>query len=495
MAVVLETKAQCFVCRKPAGHRCGKCNRVYYCGREHQLNDWMKHKNTCHRLLYEVRESKTLGRHWVAREDIIACETLLIETPLAYGPKAASPPVCLACHVKLRTAIYKCPSCGWPTCDNYPLCGQHHSEAECRLITGHSPFSVDQNFENCFSFSAYCFVLPLRCLLLKGNNNEKFRRLQSHLEARSNTPLYNIYRINLVEFMLDRLGMRTSGLVDKDILETAAILDTNAFEVRYSGGAKMRAVYAEASMLAHNCKPNTKHVFTGNNGEIRLLSTVNIKKGETITATYTQSLWPTFNRRNHLKAAKCFICECERCLDLTEFGTHLSSVVCSGCGDYVTPYQLKCNELCRIEHNWNIYNLKISEIERRIQSLGKNIDLATLEYFLDQKITPLFHSNHFIIVKIKYTLVQMYSIKILDLTICQLENNFKICIELLKLADVLDPGFTRFRGLLFFYIQQGLKRLFQLKPKQNLSNEIESFLQEAKGILKTEPDLAHLVIL
>lgn len=47
----------------------------------------------------------------------------------------------------------------------------------------------------------------------------------------------------------------------------------------------------------------------------------------------------------------------------------------------------------------------------------------------------------------------------LELSPVQLKNNTKICEELLRLADVLEPGITRFRGLLLFYLVRGLKRL------------------------------------
>jgi len=53
-----------------------------------------------------------------------------------------------------------------------------------------------------------------------------------------------------------------------------------------------------------------------------------------------------------------------------------------------------------------------------------------------------------------FTITRVFS----DLTAKQLENNTRICRELLRLADVLEPGMTRFRGLLLFYLVRGLKR-------------------------------------
>lgn len=51
----------------------------------------------------------------------------------------------------------------------------------------------------------------------------------------------------------------------------------------------------------------------------------------------------------------------------------------------------------------------------------------------------------------------------LDLSEKQLHNNTRICKELLRLADVLEPGITRFRGMLLYYLVCGLKRLMHVE--------------------------------
>ena len=128
--------------------------------------------------------------------------------------------------------------------------------------------------------------------------------------------------------------------------------------------------------MSHNCRPNTKHTFDPDYG-INVFATVPIgmfflyifcnftkkfffnnknillkiswnwnmnlvfwkyiylAKGEVISASYTQSIWNTMNRRKHLKQSKCFWCSCARCQDPTEFGTYLSALNCSKCGGKV----------------------------------------------------------------------------------------------------------------------------------------------------------------
>jgi hypothetical protein len=46
----VETMKQCGLCAKPAKQLCGKCKKIYYCCRDHQLSDWEKHKQICKRI-------------------------------------------------------------------------------------------------------------------------------------------------------------------------------------------------------------------------------------------------------------------------------------------------------------------------------------------------------------------------------------------------------------------------------------------------------------
>jgi hypothetical protein len=37
----------CAICGHPASMRCAKCRNTYYCGEEHQKQDWKGHKKVC----------------------------------------------------------------------------------------------------------------------------------------------------------------------------------------------------------------------------------------------------------------------------------------------------------------------------------------------------------------------------------------------------------------------------------------------------------------
>lgn len=50
----------CAVCKEADGLKaCGSCTRVWYCSREHQVEDWRNHKLSCRKILSEDGEVDT----------------------------------------------------------------------------------------------------------------------------------------------------------------------------------------------------------------------------------------------------------------------------------------------------------------------------------------------------------------------------------------------------------------------------------------------------
>ena len=87
---------------------------------------------------------------------------------------------------------------------------------------------------------------------------------------------------------------------DEAILQKiCGILLTNAFELLFNG-QRIRGLYASASLFAHSCSPNTKHVFDHQHNII-FRATRDIAKGQPIFTTYSQVFWDTLSRRHQLK--------------------------------------------------------------------------------------------------------------------------------------------------------------------------------------------------
>lgn len=88
-------------------------------------------------------------------------------------------------------------------------------------------------------------------------------QLQDHLIDRLQTPVYAVLKSNLLTFFKTILSM--DDFDETTILKAAAILDTNAFELRLTERrSKVRAIYLESSMMLHDCVPNAYHVFDEN---------------------------------------------------------------------------------------------------------------------------------------------------------------------------------------------------------------------------------------
>lgn len=66
---------------------------------------------------------------------------------------------------------------------------------------------------------------------------------------------------------------------------------------------------------------------------IRLRAMVDLDPGQQLLHSYTYTLNGTTDRQEHLKTGKYFVCNCQRCLDPTECGTHFSTFKCSKCED------------------------------------------------------------------------------------------------------------------------------------------------------------------
>lgn len=155
-------------------------------------------------LLFQIAENESMGRYMRAIRLIKAGEIVLREKPLIYGPKIISAPICLGCNryvkpqdipeiepsstpstssgirnrirklkAKTQRNYYKCSSCRWPVCNAECEKSSAHL-AECQLMTGKNfQCNIDYNAQDeKRKESAYCAILPLRCLLQKLNSDD-----------------------------------------------------------------------------------------------------------------------------------------------------------------------------------------------------------------------------------------------------------------------------------------------------------------------------------
>jgi hypothetical protein len=126
---------------------------------------------------------------------------------------------------------------------------------------------------------------------------------------------------------------------EEDIMKINGIAQINGHELPLTNPSCV-VIYHRASLFEHSCKPNLAKSFSDNN-EIIFWAPNGAKVNEHLTISYTDVLWETSNRRHHLQQTKHFECDCERCSDVTEYGTYFSSLKCLKCPDgKLTPSSL-----------------------------------------------------------------------------------------------------------------------------------------------------------
>ncbi|XP_055678969.1 SET domain-containing protein SmydA-8-like [Lutzomyia longipalpis] len=508
--------SSCAVCGVEANLKCGGCKNVVYCGKDHQKVHWRKgHKAMC--KCVELKVDEVMGRYLSATRDIKQGEVIFREKPLAIGPKVSCMPMCLGCNVFLTLKpkeknYYKCSQCNWPLCG--PSCEKSplHTE-ECSLMASRK-FKAQINAtpaEEGKKEAAYCAIVPLRCCLLKESDPEGFQRLcelQSHLEKRIETPLYRVLKANLITFIKTILRLDFDEFT---IMRITAILDTNCFEIRHQHkNIKVRALYPQASMIAHSCVPNTTHVFS-EDFEFVLIATVDIAKGSPIFVTYGQTLQGTLQRREHLRQVKFFECFCERCADPTELSTFAGSFNCTRCNngkmiptnpfEDTAPWRCSaCESEISAKQVINGNRAIMTEISELDQHSPKEFEAFLLKY------RDILHGTNTHMLQVKYALSQLYGnipgFQLQQLSEAAIIRKIDICRELLEVGKLLEPGLSFFRGYLLMDLQSVLaiqaKRDFDNKTANReetlrLLTEAMDLLQEAVKILSPDPALKEFI--
>ena len=410
----------------------------------------------------QVERSDVLGRFLRATKDIEEGELIFDESPMVVGPKQLTVPVCLGCHKEITstTPFIKCSRCNWPVCSQ--KCGDSPvHDGECRATRAAGARIKVEHFEQVNMM--YACITVLRALALKDGPRkiwEDYTKFDSHLPERLKTTIYNkVNKEKVCFFILHYLNIKRYS--DMEIMEACGKLDTNCFEIKQNG-LNLRAMYRLASIMSHECTPNTRHTF-GPDNSIFVYSTRKIKKDEIISATYTKSLFSTVQRLEHLNMSKCFWCSCSRCSGPTEGGSYMSGMKCSKCSGYLLP-----TDPLSLDSNWKCSSGSCSNEQRAsgiksgnlsITNEVKELDgnnLTSLTNFLTKYENLLGPFNHHI-AEIKFKIVLMLgnnrNYMLSDLTREQLELKERFATEMLELADKIEPGSTKFRGQLLLELQ------------------------------------------
>lgn len=273
---------------------------------------------------WDLGDSPLGGVGVFATKDIKAGELIFEDFPVVLGPRAVltTTLTCVVCYGggDIR-ACWR--GCGLPVCGNECENSRKHFK-ECSIILS---WRGNKRLEEWDGKLLECLT-PIRSLLLNDFQKDLVNSLQAHKSKQHGFEVDNLKK------------MFEMSPKDEEFMRLVCmVLDANAFEVSVVNGSttsSLRGLYPLASLTNHNCVPNATHVFDRKQRMI-VRAAVDIKKGEEIFHSYTRLAWGTVTRRFHLLRTKHFLCNCPRCLDPTEYGTHMSAILCKKCGDLVLP--------------------------------------------------------------------------------------------------------------------------------------------------------------
>jgi len=482
----------CNVCASPSKQNCGGCGNVSYCGVNCQKRDWSNHKPTCQP--FKVCSESGLGEFLVAARNLKEGDLILNEEVYVLGlptGEECPAPICLGCYFPAPS--YSCAICGAPLCGPSCQTNQTHLQ-ECKIL---QDTGVGRRLRK--EPILYGSITPLRFLLMKNENPARYKKcaaLSSNLEARTQQSHFHQYETN-ASFYVAAYGEDLA--TEAEFLKILTILDTNSFQVLSGGSAEnLAGLYPRVAKLNHSCVPHARTIFTSDYS-LKIIASVPIKKGDSITISYTPPFYTTFSRQKILEKGKQFRCRCIRCQDPSDLGTMISAVKCGGCK---VGYLLRSGEMYRCTNcGHEMSQEEYYRIDSTLFSVQTNINKENVEDLREilYKYSDILHPNHALLTETRQHLaaalgrVPGYLYDQLDQK--QLSVKVEISEHLLEVINVLEPGISKSKGITLLDLTEAKSRLIRMTCKNARDHikelrKIEQMLEECNGILSYEDEKA-----
>ena len=254
-------------------------------------------------------------------------------------------------------------------------------------------------------------VTPLRILNLRKTNPEKYNgvlELSDNLESLKENDNWPYYVKHIIDPITE---LHIEAVTREDVEKIVGIVLTNSFETSSSAGTL--GVFLEPAMMNHSCLANTRLVLESGRG-LKGVAALRIKKGCAVTNNYARAIDTNWTRRVNLMENKCFLCECERCQDPAELGSHVSSVMCGDCdaagqSGHLLPRDtnnMRTDWVCSLCGAVKDYH-QVADILRSVRSEADNLnktDVSSLKALV-KRLSRKLHRNHSIMIELKQLLV------------------------------------------------------------------------------------------
>lgn len=296
---------------------------------------------------------------------------------------------------------------------------------------------------------------------------EEIEMMESHNDIRKTKPIWQFNQTNIVEYI--RGPCKLDKFSEELIHTVCGIIEVNAFEARAASGYLIRCLYPKLAILSHNCVSNIHHSVAPEDFRVNVRAAVEIPEGGELYSSYTFSLWPTLVRREFLKESKYFECNCQRCQDKTELGTHLGTLKCNKCDNGVIlstdPLSFTCEWKCtHCEFKTNA--TAVRKVYDAVQSEIDAVEMITGPEGIEQreaifrKYRSVFHPKNAYMMILRSALGQLYGraegYTLEDLPDLLLERKVELCNQLLEVLDVIEPGYSRIRGVTLYELHAPL---------------------------------------
>lgn len=267
---------------------------------------------------WDIAVFEGYGRGLVATRDIAVNELIFLDRPILVGPRVNNYDVIFCascCRIQKRLTLCsggcRLPICA--DCDRSAAPETPHT-AECTVITSWQP--KDQK--------RYCKTIlyaltSIRAMLLNDLESRIVFNMEGHAPRKD--MITEIDRL-LKDQIFANLPEGSANLTF--LRRIVNVLNTNAFETfrivqdeeNNDHEIILRGLYILGALMNHHCLANVRYVFDENQ-VMWCHASRPIRKGEQIFNNYSKVLWGTQHRIIHLWFSKHFLCECERCRDVT----------------------------------------------------------------------------------------------------------------------------------------------------------------------------------
>jgi len=263
-------------------------------------------------------------------------------------------------------------------------------------------------------------------------------------------------------------------------------------------------------MLEHSCIPSAHKTFN-TDLTLTIRAAYSLDVGDAVCLCYTDSLWTTGQRREHLVYSKDFLCTCLRCQDNTENETYMSGLKCLKCGDgfYLPDKPLDCASgwtcyKCKAESPKGYSDMAESKVSDAVAKLEENgLSVPACRKFIST-YSRVIHPNHAHMLDVKYSLLNIlgHSPEFLmdNLSESDLAEKEELAVCFLKVASKILPGISRLKGTALYELylcvrQRAVLALSQLDKvdhsKENILSLIKGagiHLQDCIDCLQYEPE-------